>query len=407
MQELCVRCKGRGFCSKPCKILSRLKRFQPKIALEFSGSSPPEIFVGKYNYPNVFTGILAPAEYGETEKLSMPEAWHAENASIQNILEYRSRMIYSRFISNIRNIRLEQQNKLVGVMQEISMASKPVDMSFKLKKKPSLRFSLDIHVPIIGNPAPLKSAKLESNPKIERKVDYLANDTDVKANGAIAELYSSKIAISDIIKLLSAGMLGLKFQRKLVPTRWAISATDDTISKQLLEKIRCYPRMNEYLLFNSNYLGNYYEILLMPQAWSFEVIEASAKGYFGLSSQSIAVWQDYEFWHGRKKYANSVTGAYYANRLAACEYLEQIKRQASCLILREIRDEYFCPCGVGILREAARAAFKKKPEKFESIEEALKAVQTRFKLPISIFTNKSKMLSNLKKQTLLKKFIKV
>ncbi len=72
MPELCVKCKGRGFCGKPCKILARIKKFQPKVNLDFSGSSPPEIFVGHNGYPNLFSGILSPVEVGKTENMSMP-----------------------------------------------------------------------------------------------------------------------------------------------------------------------------------------------------------------------------------------------------------------------------------------------------------------------------------------------
>lgn len=297
-----------------------------------------------------------------------------------------------------------QQSKLLDLMQEIAMANKAVDASFVLKKKPQVKIQLDRHIAMIGNPAPLKSAKLESNPKIEPKVDYLVNDTDAKATDAIKELYQGGIAVSNIIKILSAGILGLKYQRKLVPTRWAVTATDDSISKQLLDKIRSYTQLSEYLLFHANYLGNYYNILLMPGSWAFEVIEASSKGYFGKTDR-IGMWHDYEFFYGRKKYASSVTGAYYANRVAICEYLEQIKKQASCLVMREVRDEYWAPCGVGILREVTREAMQKKPEKFSSIEEAMKACQAKFKLPINLYKDRSKILSNLKTQTRLTKFL--
>lgn len=399
-ESLCIRCKGRGWCGKPCIILSRIKKFQPKINLEFSGSSPPEIFVGKYGYPRVFTGILSPVEYGQTEKLSMPEEWYNENASIQQILSYRSKMIYSRFLSNTNT---NKKNKLLEVMQEVSLASKSVELSFKLKKKPVVKIELDKHVPMIGNPAPLKYVKIDSNPKVEKKVDYLVNDIDIKAMEAIKELYNSGIYVSNIIKILSAGMLGLRIQRKLVPTRWAVSATDDAISKMLLEKIRYQKWISDYLLFSADYLGNHYIIILIPGPWSFEVIESSAKGYFG-NNKNLAIWQDYEFFNGRKKYASSVTGAYYANRLAVCEYLNKIKRQASCIVLREIREEYWAPCGVGILREVTRGALRKKPEKFSTLDELLKKAQTRFKLPLEIFTSKSKLLDSIKKQTKLKKF---
>ncbi|UZE94080.1 MAG: hypothetical protein IB618_00695 [Candidatus Pacearchaeota archaeon] len=403
-ESLCIRCKGRGWCGGPCKILARLREFQPKISKEFSGSSPPEIFVGRYGYPNVFTGILAPTEFGETEELSMPEVWHEQGAGIQDILAYRSRMIYSRFISSIKSARSKQQSRLLDLMQEISLASKPVDASFKLKKKPRVRIQMDAHVPMIGNPAPLKSVKLESNPKVEKKVDYLTSDTDVKSTQAIKELYKSKIPVSNIIKILSGGMLGLRIQRRLVPTRWAVSAIDDTISKTLLEKIRHYQEISSYLLFHASYLGNYYNIILIPNCWSFEVIEASAKGYFGRNYR-IATWQDYEFFQKRKKYAFSVTGAYYANRLAVCEYLYKTKRQASVLVLREIRDEYWAPCGVGILREVTREAMQSKPEKFDTLKGALSTAQTKFKLPLEIYTTKSKLLQNIKTQTRLSKFL--
>ncbi|MEM4152668.1 MAG: hypothetical protein QXK80_00915 [Candidatus Pacearchaeota archaeon] len=401
--DLCIRCKGRGWCGRSCKILQQLKQYRPKISLEFSGSSPPEIFVGQYNYPYVFAGIIAPNEYGNTEYLSMPEYWHARKATIQDILSYRSRMIYSRFVSEIKSPKAAKKTKFLEKMQEIALATKSVDANFKLKKMPKAKINLDSHVPIIGNPAPLKEIEIESNLKVEKKVDYLTNDTDAKATEAINELYKAKIAISHIIKILSAGMLGMKFQRKLVPTRWAVTATDDTISKELLKKIKHYQEINEILLFSANYLGNYYNILLIPGCWSFEVIEASTKGYFG-SSQNIAMWHDYEFYGPRKKYASSVTGAYYANRLAVCEYLEKIKRQASILVLREIREEYWAPCGVGILREVTREAMAKKPQKFTTVEEALKAAQLNFILPIEIFVKKSKILNNLKSQTKLENF---
>jgi len=401
MQELCIQCKGRGFCGEPCKILASLKQYQPKISLEFSGTTPPEIFVGRYNYPEVFSGILAPAEHGDTESLSMPELWHKNKSSILDIMNFRSRMIYSRFTTSIK----ASNDKLKDKMQEFALASKPVDASFKLKKKPQTSIELDKHVAMLGNPAPLEKVSIDSNIKIEKKVDYLSNDSDVKATQAMNELYKSRISVSNIIKILTAGLLGKKFQRKLVPTRWAVTATDDTLSKAMLENIKHYPELQEYQLFNANYLGNYYEILLMPSYWSFEVIEISNQGYFGKGIQKEpAAWQDYEFFKGRKEYANSVTGAYYANRLAVAEYLEKIHRQASCLIFREVRKEYWAPCGVGILREACREALQKKPEVFQNLKDAFNSMKTRFQLPVEFWSKKSILLKEKKTQKRLGEF---
>ncbi len=398
--DLCYRCKGNNLCGMPCPIISALKKFQPRLKREFSGSAP-DVFVGRANYPDVFTGILSPEEFGDTARYTMPESWFDEQASIEQILQYRSRLIYGRFQSNIK-----ASNRLKETMQEIALASKPVSTEFRLKREPKIHIQLDLHMPLIANPAPLERARLEENPKVEKRVDYATSDYDLKASKAINELYSAKIAVSNIIKVLAAGLLGLKPQRKLVPSRWAVTATDDTISKLLLEKVRTYHQISDFLLFNSEYLGNHYEILLLPSAYSFEVIEAKMPGSVWNPSLAAKTYiaEDYESFYGRKDYASEVTGAYYANRLALAEYLEEIRRQASCLVMRECREEYWAPCGVGILREASRNAFEKKPEKFPSLNEALQSAQKRLKMPVSIFTEKSRLLDEFRKQRRLNEF---
>lgn len=404
--KLCVRCRGRGFCKRPCRIYSKIKDFIPKTKTHFSGKSPPEIFVGRYNYPNINAGILSP-NYSETQttdtkEFSMPEIWHEKNLSISNIISNRGKLIYGRFKTQIKKAKTD--NKFLNLMQEISMAYKSVSTEFFLKKPPRQNLEINRSLPIIGNPAPLEHARLEENPKIKPKVDYLVSDTDSKSITSIKELYQSKTPISNITKILSAGLLGLKTQRKLVPTRWSITAVDDTLSKELLKKIRYYPEINEILLFHSYYNGNHYEILLLPDKFAFEVIEAETIGSLWNQTSSISLMIDYEFFSGRKTYANNVTGAYYANRLALCEYLEKIKHQATALFIREVRPEYYAPLGVGILRETCRKAFQQKPETFPTIKEALQQAQTRLKLPISTFTNNSTILKEYKKQTRLTKW---
>ncbi len=396
--ELCSRCKGRGWCGKTCPILAKFLKYFPKNKLHFSGSSPPEIFVGRYGYPQVNTGILSPQEYGKTEEYSLPEIWHKKGFNIEKILNLRSRLIYARFKSKIKDVR--KQKRLLSLMQEISLAYKHVDTEVFLKKPPKYNLNINSYTPIIGNPAPLKSARLEENPKVKRKVDYIVGDVDIKAVTAINELYKAKISVSGIIKVLSAGLLGTETRRKLVPSRWSITAVDDTISKVLLEKIRYYQEISEISLFHSEYIGNHYEFLLLPDKFAFEVIEAKIPGsvWNPLLSGRVNIMQDYESFQGRKSYAANVTGAYYSNRLALCEYLEKEKRQASCLVMRECRPEYYAPCGVGILREASRQAFKTKPETFSTIKQALQKAQTRLKLPVSVFKDKSWLLKEYGKQ---------
>ncbi len=368
-------------------LISRVKELNLDKKTHFSGSSPPEIFIGRQDYPNVYSGILSPVEHGNTEKFSSPESWFKHKYKIEQIMEYRSKLIYSRFKTNIKSV---QANPLVKPLSEIAMSNKSVSAEFFLERPARFAPIHEASVPLIGNPAPLKKLRLEENPKIEKNVDYVVGDEKLKSNEGIKYLYESNVTITNIVKILSAGLLGIKEQRKMVPTRWAITAVDDTLSRELLEKIKYYPEMSEIRLFNSEYLGNHYEILLIPDTFSFEVIEISLK--------NNGVWKDHESIFGRKKYAEDVTGAYYANRLAVCEYLNEIRRQAKCIILREVRPEYNVPLGVGILREVSRDAFTKYPEKFQSVSEALKKAEERLKQPVVNFVEQSILLKDHGKQ---------
>jgi len=359
---------------------------------EFSGSSPPEIFVGKWNYPNVYTGILSPQEFGDTEIMSSPEIWHEKKLPIPSILNLRNQLIYARTQNNIKKLNTNFHETL----KEVAMTHKSISAEYKLKNPITKHLEQDTRVPLISHAAQIDKVRLQENPVVKPKIDYLVNDTEVKSALAINELYNSGISNSNIVKILSAGLLGLKKNRKLVPTRWSITAVDDTLSKEKLKRIRFNQEISEIQLFTAEYLGNHYEFLLLPEKWSFEVLE--------ISTGKGNVWHDYESFFPRKAYANSVTGAYYANRLALTEYLEKIKRQCQCIVFREVRPEYYAPLGVGILRQISREAFSKQGKTFPTINEALDDIQSRMTIPITLWTDKSIILKDYGKQKKLSSF---
>ena len=87
----------------------------PKVSMHFSGSSPPEIFVGRSNYPNVFSGILSPTIKGNTEDLSLPERWVEDNLTIEQILDKRAMLVHGRNEGNVKNPKAFQK-----IMQEVA-----------------------------------------------------------------------------------------------------------------------------------------------------------------------------------------------------------------------------------------------------------------------------------------------
>ncbi len=373
-------------CKKHTSILGKIKNIK-----EFSGSSPPEIFVGKYNYPNVNIGILSPTTHGNNSIMSSVEEWHKQNLQIPEIVSLRGKLIYGRTQNHIKKLN----QRFLSTMQEVALTNKSISTEFKLKKPISSNKEKETRVPLISNTAQIERVRLQENPSIKEKVEKITTDTDAKSQIAIQEL-EQHITISQIIKILSAGLLGRKTARKLVPTRWSITAVDSTLSKNKLKRIRYFPEINEFIVFSAEYLGNHYEFLLLPDRWSFEVIE--------IALNNKGIWKDYEGFFDRKNYADSVTGAYYANRLALTEYLTKIRRQASCLVLREILPTYTTPLGVGILRQTSRDAFQKQPKKFNTLQEALTNIQTRITQPITNYINESNLLQEYNKQSRLSKF---
>lgn len=384
------------------KVMDKVKFWKAAIesAKDFTGTSPPALFIGRHGYPKVFVGVLSPPihiERNEAVMLDSPENWYKSQATIEQILNFRGQMIYSRFKSPIQR----PTGKLVESMQELSMVKKPTDVEIQLKRQPKFNMRFDSYAKPIGNPAPVKKVRLTENPSIERKVDYVTSDVDMKAMEGVTRLYKYNIPVSRIQKIFSAGLLGVNFQRKFVPTRWGITAVDDIISKSIISRVKQYQQLGEIRLFSNTYLSNHYEVLLIPGAYEYELVES-----WDVDKPSPTIGSDYEPYQLRKKYATITHGAFYSGRLAVGEYLDRIKRQATVLIVREVRPDYFAPVGIWQLRETVRGAFNKTYERFDTLEKAIDRICGRVMVGRK-WIKRSKLMKNLKEQTRLKQFLKI
>ncbi len=404
--NLCTRCKGRNLCKKPfCHIISKVKQFSKVIentGTNFAGTSPPSCFVGRTNYPKVNLNILTPShedKYSWTR--DNPEFWYKSDFKIPDILNRRSGMVAVRAKVNIKS----SNNKFLDIAQEIAQSKNQVDAEYWLERKPKYAMSFDSRMAPIGSPAEVKKAKITGNPSVARPVEKAIDDTDLKATNAIDYLYEKKIDESTITKIMSLGLLGIEKSRKLVPTRWTITAVDDAISKKQVMKIKDYKSLSEYLVFQNTYLGNHFEILAIPGEWQFEVIETKfPKSVWNPKGTEPILFSDHENYYGRKTYASNVTGAYYSARLAVAEYLSKIKRQAASLIIREVHPEYDTPMGVWVIRETIRGAFQNKPDKFDTLGGALAHMKSKLKLPFEHYKKQSRLLSNIRCQRTLAQF---
>ncbi len=112
------------------------------------------------------------------------------------------------------------------------MASRPTDVEAVLGKRPVLTEVFNSRSPPNGPSAPLVSVRLAENPSVSLRVEKVVGDTDFRAAEAIPELFFGGVRQSQITKLLSVGLLGVKKHRRLVPTEWSITAVDDILGKE-------------------------------------------------------------------------------------------------------------------------------------------------------------------------------
>ena len=406
--ELCIKCKGKLLCGlSACPILQIYNAFN-KISTsingtKFEGNSPPSIFVTWNNYPNITIAPLSPATVlNNSEFLDKPEKWFG--IPLTEIVSMRQQLVQSKKSINANSA--SNPSYELTEMQEIAMSSKPITIDVELLKRPSLNVSFHESIAPMGPIGQLKEMTLVENPKISKKIEYLTSDTAVKSTTALQELYKSGTEISTLQKILSAGVLGVKKNRKLVPTRWAITAVDDSIGKNLIEKIKDFQQISEVQLFHSNYLDNNFYIMLIPRIWSFEMLECWLPG--GVWTQNATQYHisaDYEFFEGRKQYASNVEGAYYAARLGIAEYLIGKKKQATGIVFREIGEGYSIPLGVWQIRENVRNALKQNPIAFSELKICLDYLKTKLKVPIEEYKKESKLFDEIKNQKKITEWI--
>jgi len=350
-----------------------------------SGTSPPSVFVGSYNYPKVFVGPMVPPVHGNTELLDNPEKWKGK--TLEEIINFRLKLV-----RGIQQIPIEQtEGRYMENLQEVTMSSKPTDLDLIFNKKISSNISVDGESAPFGPIGEIKSAKFSGSTST-KPIEKIFYDKDMKAQDAVLKLYNSGIEISKIQKCFSIGMMGQK--RKLVPTKWSITATDDIISKSIVNEILENNLIDTSKVFSYEHLGNIFSVILFPHRWIFEMVEAwYSNGILGFGS-------DNEDARGIN-HPPHIAGAYFAAKLAVSEYLLKNKIQAGVLIFREIRPEYAIPVGVWQVREGIREAMKQKPQIITKFNNALEIAAAKTSVSKNEWIKNGKMTDMVRQKTML------
>jgi hypothetical protein len=96
----------------------------------------------------------------------------------------------------------------------------------------------------------------------------------LKAKEALIDLHRKDVPFSHIQKAFSVGTMGVDKRRRLVPTRWSITACDSTIADELLREVKHHDPLDVHRVYEFQSLSNYYAVLLLPTPWQYEWMEA-------------------------------------------------------------------------------------------------------------------------------------
>ena len=392
-------------CGKErCPVLVRFS-FQARVnklidSLTLEGSSPPSVFVGRIGYPKVAVGPLVPPVVGDTSFIDTPEFWG--NVTIDDIVNFRSQLVRGKHVVNVYDV--DSSDKIVSLTRELALSRESVQSEVYFEKKPSGRIIFYDEAQPHGPSAPIKKLEI-SNPKYDHRIEKAFYDTDLRARDAVVELYKKGALVSSIQKAFSVGAFGEKKHRRFVPTRWSITAVDSLLGEELLKQTKNSPLINEYRVYRFKRFDNRWVVLMMPTSWRYELIEAwYPKTTWNPYGATIAIYNSYEFYNGRKTYAE-IGGCYYAARLAVNETLTKEHRQAGVVIFREAHPGYILPVGVWNVRETVRKALKQPYTKYDTLQTALSAVKETMDIPLERWIKNSAVLKDSLHQRRLEDFL--
>ncbi len=365
------------------KFYSSLKIEKP----EFEGTSPPSVFVGHENYPKVFVGPMLSQE-NDSQIYDTPENWLG-NYQKEDIINFRLNLLRCKKVLSVFDVN----NRYAGQMQEIALAKNSVESNAEFDKIPrGVSFSEE-HAPF-GPSAQLKNLDTE-NQKMQKDLEKAFYDTDLRANSAVVDLNRDGLNFTAIQKALSVGSFGLKKNRKFVPTRWSITATDDILGKNHLAEVKENEVIKEFRVYESKGFHNNFSILMTPTAWQYEAVEA----FINLMDNRTFMFSDFERHFGRKQYSE-MGGCYYAQRNIIAEKLRNQEEQAGAFVFREVHEDYV-PTGVWLCRELTRQALNSEPKSFSTMKAALEYIDSSTRLGAGKLKENMNLINQYGKQKTL------
>lgn len=355
------------------------------------GPSPPVVLFGEWGYPRVFGGACVSVLEGvDAGLLDSPNRWLG--LSIDDLLSLRLGLFFGRLRLPVVSAR--RPGKVLEAIQESALSSLPVDVELRISGEVRARPGFGVRASPHGPSARVEGVKVVGNVSAPRRLERVVGDLDVSAGEAVVELFDWGVDEYYLSRVFSAGLLGRRVERRLVPTEWSITAIDDILGKALIRRVRRLRVLDEFRVYEASALFNSVFVVLVPFPWMFELLEGWVRFW------DDSPYADFEFYWGRSDYASRTGGAYYAVRLSVLRHLVSSGFQAGAVVFFEV-DRGWIPLGVWRFRELTRAALSSGFRRFDSLDEALGYVGSRLRIPLSRYLSGSRLVPFIRGQTRL------
>jgi len=374
--HLCVRCKGyRKLCGLPvCPIMERfranIKAVMSVRGKEVEGATPPSVIVGEARYPNVPVIFNVPPNVRGDEARSFddPLGWWGR-VSLDEIIRRRSQQVASIVKVNVTN-PFGLYDKEVSVA---AVSLKPVESEAVLRKPPRPKLTFSAGLDPVGPAAEAEEVRVVGNASLPKPLEKLMWD-DLPAYESAVELYRKNVDMYTIIRAFSLGLLGRVRRRKLVPTRWAITAVDRALTSYMLRRVRTLPKISDIELYEGEYLGNRFKIILYPGRALVEWVEV----WYPLTAFTQSALKPLIIYNKATPLGKTETldGGFDAAKFAVIEHLSKRGKKAAAIIIREITPQYYASVGNWHIRETVRNALSRPPRKYRTLLNAVKDAVT-------------------------------
>jgi hypothetical protein len=374
--SICVKCQGRKLlCALPkCPIGDRISVF--KLALskasgaEVFGSSPPAAVVGERGWPRVAVYLGEPPDVFGDEAQRYDDPRLLWGLPLEEIARLRSYVTFG--------VRRAKTPWELGELPYVAVSARPVDLEMKFAKPPSPQVLFDLREKPMGPRAPLERARVVENPAVPRQLDRLAAE-DVAAGEAAVELYARGVDLYIVQRAFALGLLGARHRRRLVPSRWAITAVDVAVGNWLAARVRDLPEVSHTLYGYGEYLDNRYLVVVRPGPLRFVYLERWQSG--GRTAE-VLVKEDV------RGVRTTLDGGFEAARLAVLEKLLALGRMGSVAVVRWIGEGYYVSVGNWQIRETIRRISLKRLD-----EEYIRYVEKVGMDPLALLGKSAKSLT--------------